>query len=56
MPQDAFTLKYLCSELNELLVGGKINRIVIDFGKIKAPQVNVSLEDYEFENEDEIYI
>lgn len=28
MPQDAFTLKHLCIELNELLVGGKINRIV----------------------------
>ena len=28
MPQDAFTLKHLCVELNELLVGGKINRIV----------------------------
>ncbi len=28
MPQHAFTLKHLCVELNELLVGGKINRIV----------------------------
>lgn len=28
MPQDAFTLRYLCEELNELLSGGKINRIV----------------------------
>lgn len=28
MPQDAFTLKYLCAELNSLLVGGRINRIV----------------------------
>ncbi len=27
MPQDAFTLKYLCTELNELLSGGKVNRI-----------------------------
>ena len=27
MPQDAFTLKYLCDELNELLKGGKVNRI-----------------------------
>ena len=35
---------------------GKTYKINIDFGKIKAPQVNVSLEDYEFENEDEIYI
>ena len=35
---------------------GKINRIVIDFGKIKAPQVNGSLENFMFENEDEIYI
>ena len=39
-------------------VAGKINRIVINFGKIeeKASQVNASLEDYEFENEEEIYI
>ena len=35
---------------------GKINRIVIDFGKIKAPQVNASLENFMFEDEDEIYI
>lgn len=28
MPQDAYTLKYLCNELNELLSNGKINRIV----------------------------
>ncbi len=28
MPQDAFTLRYLCSELNEVFKGGKINRIV----------------------------
>ena len=27
MPQDAFTLRYLCEELNEILKGGKINRI-----------------------------
>ncbi len=27
MPQDAFTLKYLCEELNELFAGGKVNRI-----------------------------
>ena len=27
MPQDAFTLKYLCSELNTVFSGGKINRI-----------------------------
>jgi len=27
MPQDAFTLKYLCKELNEIFSGGKINRI-----------------------------
>ncbi len=27
MPQDAFTLKYLCQELNELFKGGKVNRI-----------------------------
>ncbi len=27
MPQDAFTLKYLCQELNELFEGGKVNRI-----------------------------
>ncbi len=28
MPQDAFTLKYLCADLSQLLSGGKINRIV----------------------------
>lgn len=28
MPQDAFTLKYLCEELNERFSGAKINRIV----------------------------
>ncbi len=28
MPQDAFTLNYLCRELNSLLLNGKINRIV----------------------------
>lgn len=28
MPQDAFTLRYLCEELNSLFSGGKINRIV----------------------------
>ncbi len=28
MPQDAFTLKYLCDELNNKFKGGKINRIV----------------------------
>ncbi len=28
MPQDAFTLKYLCNQLNNLLAGGKINKIV----------------------------
>lgn len=27
MPQDAFTLRYLCEELNEILKGGRINRI-----------------------------
>ena len=27
MPQDAFTLRYLCEELNEILTGGRINRI-----------------------------
>lgn len=27
MPQDAFTLKYLCEELNDLLKGGKVNKI-----------------------------
>lgn len=27
MPQDAYTLKYLCKELNTLLKGGKVNRI-----------------------------
>ena len=28
MPQDAFTLRYLASELNEIFSGGKVNRIV----------------------------
>jgi predicted ribosome quality control (RQC) complex YloA/Tae2 family protein len=28
MPQDAFTLKFLCNELNSLFAGGKINKIV----------------------------
>ncbi len=28
MPQDAFTLRYLCIELNNLLAGGKVNRVV----------------------------
>lgn len=28
MPQDAYTLRYLCLELNELFSGGKVNRII----------------------------
>ncbi|MBE7061665.1 MAG: fibronectin/fibrinogen-binding protein [Clostridiales bacterium] len=28
MPQDAFTLRYLCQELDKLFTGGKINRII----------------------------
>ena len=28
MPQDAFTLRVLCGELNQRFTGGKINRIV----------------------------
>ncbi len=28
MPQDAFTLNYLCKELNDLLASGKVNKIV----------------------------
>ena len=28
MPQDAFTLRHLCLELNNLFSGGKINKIV----------------------------
>ena len=28
MPQDAFTLRYLCEEMNALFAGGKINKIV----------------------------
>ncbi len=28
MPQDAFTLKYLCEELNQTFQGGKINKVV----------------------------
>jgi hypothetical protein len=35
---------------------GKTYKININFGKIKAPQVNASLENFIFENEDEIYI
>jgi predicted ribosome quality control (RQC) complex YloA/Tae2 family protein len=27
MPQDAFTLRYLCEELNSIFSGGKVNRI-----------------------------
>ncbi len=27
MPQDAFTLRYLCEEINEIVKGGKINKI-----------------------------
>ena len=39
-------------------VAGKINRIVINFGKIEenASQVYGSLENFIFENEEEIYI
>ena len=28
MPQDAFTLRYLCKELSSTFIGGKINKIV----------------------------
>ena len=28
MPQDAFTLRYLCAELNSTFSGGKVNRII----------------------------
>ena len=28
MPQDAYTLRYLCGELNSIFTGGRINRIV----------------------------
>ena len=28
MPQDAFTLKFLCEEINSIFSGGKVNRIV----------------------------
>ena len=28
MPQDAYTLRYLCGELDKIFCGGKINRIV----------------------------
>ncbi len=28
MPQDAFTLRYLCAELNSVFAGGKVNRII----------------------------
>ena len=36
MPQDAFTLRYLCEELDALFAGGKINRIV-------QPNVNATV-------------
>ena len=55
---DGFEQEFTETNPFPAFVAGKINRIVINFGKIeeKASQVNVSLEDYEFENEDEIYI
>ena len=28
MPQDAFTLRYLCQELNDVFKGGKVNKII----------------------------
>ena len=28
MPQDAFTLRFLCEELNSIFSGGKVNRII----------------------------
>ena len=28
MPQDAFTLRYLCTELNSVFLNGKVNRII----------------------------
>ncbi len=28
MPQDAFTLKYLCDQLNSIFAGGKVNKII----------------------------
>ncbi len=28
MPQDAFTLRYLCQELNDIFSGGKVNKII----------------------------
>ena len=36
MPQDAFTLRYLCEELNGILSGGKINRITQPTSDITA--------------------
>ena len=27
MPQDAFTLRYLCEELSSIFTGGKVNKI-----------------------------
>ena len=28
MPQDAFTLRYLCQELNQIFIDGKVNKII----------------------------
>ena len=56
--EDGFEQEFTETNRFPAFEAGKINRMIIDFGKIeeKASQVNVSLEDYEFENEDEIYI
>lgn len=55
---DGFEQEFTETNPFPAFVAGKINRIVINFGKIeeKASQVNGSLENFIFENEDEIYI
>jgi hypothetical protein len=55
---DGFEQEFTETNPFPAFVDGKINRIVINFGKIeeKASQVNGSLENFIFENEDEIYI
>lgn len=55
---DGFEQEFTETNPFPAFVAGKINRIVINFGKIEgeASQVNGSLENFIFENEEEIYI
>ena len=50
MPQDAFTLKYICKELNEIFSGGKVNKIV------QPDQDSVVLTIYTGKNTKKLYI